>query len=312
MPPDDRDTVPNADPLPSIGEWGVDVDAEPDVPVIYPEETVFCRRCGETSVPVESCCPWCGMWLVGEPPTVAPVYSLDDEDEDDWHTEAAEPEYAVPVAAPPLIHPLWVVFISYGLLLGSLILFLIVAVLRGVADEDELHAGLAIVEIADAILTVCALALVWRAAKQKLPKGTMGLTWIVAFPVLFALLCLNIAYITFLRELFRPFGAPQPERLKLTFVTVMLICVQPALVEELFFRQMTLGVMRRSMKNLHAGVWVTAGLFAFAHLTNPFGMPYLFLAGAVFGYARAYGGLTLAMVLHFLHNLAVVSYEAFK
>jgi membrane protease YdiL (CAAX protease family) len=250
------------------------------------------------------------MWLVGDPPTVAPVYDID-EDEDDWHSEAGEEQYAVPVAPPPLVHPLVVVAISYALLLGSLVLFLVVMVVRGVADEDELHAGLAVVEILDAILTVCALGLVWRAAKQKLPEGTMGLTWLSAFPVLLALLCINIAYITFLRELFRPFGAPQPERLKLTFVTVMLICVQPAIVEELFFRQMTLGVMRKSM-NLHAAVWATAGLFAFAHLTNPIGMPYLFLAGAVFGYARAYGGLTLAMVLHFLHNFAVVAYEALK
>lgn len=311
MPPHDRDSAPDADPpLPALGEWNADDSGE--FPVVYPAETVFCNRCGEVSEPVANCCPWCGLWLVGEPPTVTPVYSLDDDEpEDDWHTDAAEEEYAVPVAAPPLIPPLVVVFVSYAVLLGSLILFLVVAVVRGVADEDELHAGLAIVEIADAILTVGALALVWRTAKQTLPQGTWGVTWLTAFPILFVLLCINIAYITFLRELFRPFGAPQPEKLKLTVVTVMLICVQPAIVEELFFRQMTLGVFRKSM-NLHLAVWLTAGLFAFAHLTNPFGMPYLFLAGGVFGYARAYGGLTLAMVLHFLHNLAVVSYEALK
>ena len=64
--------------------------------------------------------------------------------------------------------------------------------------------------------------------------------------------------------------------------------------------------------NLHVAVWATAGLFAFAHLTNPFGMPYLFLVGGVLGYARVYGGLTLVMVMHFVHNLAVVAYEALK
>src|SRR5262249_38724607 len=81
--------------------------------------------------------------------------------------------------------------------------------------------------------------------------------------------------------------------------------------EELFFRQMTLGVLRRSM-NLHLAVWTTAGLFAFAHLTNPFGMPYLFLAGGLFGYARVFGGLPLAMVMHFIHNFVVIAYEAWK
>lgn len=312
MPPDDRDRTSDPD-LPLVGEWEEPcARAEPVAPPEPEFEPVFCRRCGETSEPVANCCPWCGAWVVGERPRATPVYSLDDDEpEDDWHTEAAEPAYAVPVAGPPIIHPLVVVFVSYGLLLGSLVLFLVVAVAHGVSSEEELHTGLAIVELADALLTVGALALVWRVARQRQPEGTRVLAWVSAFPVLFALLCLNIAYITFLRELFRPFGAAQPEGLKLTWVTVMLICVQPAIVEELFFRQMTLGVFRRSM-NLHLAVWATAAMFAFAHLTNPLGMPYLFLAGGLFGYARVYGGLPLAMAMHFLHNFAVVAYEAWK
>jgi membrane protease YdiL (CAAX protease family) len=100
-------------------------------------------------------------------------------------------------------------------------------------------------------------------------------------------------------------------RFQFTLVTVLLICVQPAIVEELFFRQMTLGVFRKSM-NLHLAVWITAGLFAFAHLGQILAMPYLFLAGGLCGYARVYGGLPLAMILHFLHNLVVVAYEAWK
>jgi membrane protease YdiL (CAAX protease family) len=309
MPPHDHDRTTDSD-LPALGEWAEEFATVPTAAL----EAVFCRRCGETSVPVESCCPWCGAWLVGEPPTVVPVYPPD-EPEDDWHTRVADEateRYAPRREPKPLIHPLVVVFVSYGLLLGSLIVFLVYAVVSGITTQEDLHAGLAVVEIADAVLTLAALGLVRKAAKQKLPAGTMGLTWFSAFPVLFALLCLNLAYITFLRELLRGFGAQQQqEGMKFTLATVLLVCVQPAIVEELFFRQMTLGVFRRSM-NLHIAIWVTAGLFAFAHLTNPVGMPYLFLAGGVFGYARAFGGLTLAMVLHFLHNLAVVSYEALK
>lgn len=310
---DSSDRAPDSDlSLPAFGEpVADDSDLEP---IVVPLEPVFCRRCGETSEPVANCCPWCGAWLVGDPPIVTPIYSLDDEPEDDWHTRAADEaaeRYTPRRDAPPFLPPLVVVFLSYGLLLGSLVAFLVLAVIYQVSTQDDLHVGLAIVEIADAILTFAALGLVWKAAKQKLPRGTMGLTWVSAFPVLFALLCLNIAYITFLRELLRPFGAQQSEHLKLTLVTVLLVCVQPAIVEELFFRQMTLGVFRRSM-NLHVAVWATAGLFAFAHLTNPFGMPYLFLAGGLFGYARAFGGLTLAMLLHFLHNFAVVAYESLQ
>src|SRR5262249_12025090 len=104
---------------------------------------------------------------------------------------------------------------------------------------------------------------------------------------------------------------PEPEKLKLTVVTILLVCVQPAIVEELFFRQMTLGVFRRSM-NLHLAVWLTAGVFAFAHPFKPPGLPLLFLVGGVLGYARAYGGLTLPIIMHFVHNFAVVAYEAWK
>ena len=316
MPPDERDHTDAIEPLPVLGEWVVDSDPDSTViPVVYPEpeaEPVFCRRCGETSPPVANCCPWCGAWIVGERPRATPIYSLDDaEPEDDWHTELAREEYAVPVAAPPLIPPLAVVFVSYGLLLASLIGFVVLAVIFQLTGEDEMHAGLALVELANALLTVGALALVWRQAKQRLPESTVALTWVVAVPVLFALLCLNITYITFLRELLRPFGTQQAVAIKVTFVTMMLICVQPAIVEELFFRQMTLGVFRRSM-NLHLAVWLTAAMFALAHLGNPLGMPYLFLAGGVFGYARVYGGLSLAMVMHFVHNFAVIGYEAWK
>lgn len=329
MPPNDRDHTEVNEPPPVFGAWP-DPDADPEGrPVLYPEPEepappvayaepvsaptpVFCNRCGETSAPVANCCPWCGAWLVGERPRATPVYSLDDnEPEDDWHTEAGGEEHVVPVAAPPMFPPLVVVFVSYGLLIASLIGFVFLAAIYQLTNEDDMRVGLALVEAADAVLAVVALALVWRQAKQKLPEGTVLLTWIVAVPVLFALLCLNITYITLLRELLRPFGTPQGVTIQVTFATVLLICVQPAIVEEIFFRQMTLGVFRKSM-NLHLAVWLTAAMFAFAHLANPLGMPYLLLAGGIFGYARVYGGLPLAMVMHFIHNFVVIAYEAWK
>ncbi|MBM3982215.1 MAG: CPBP family intramembrane metalloprotease [Planctomycetes bacterium] len=293
MAPDERDPAPDA-----------------DRPRVVAPFAVTCPRCGETDHPVNNCCPWCAAWLIGARPVSAPEYD-EGEPEDDWDTELARRDDAPPPPIGTVFHPGWVVGVSYALLIGSLVVFLMAVVVGGVRSKEELYTGLAIVEIADALLTVVALALVWRAARQPVPPGTRLLTWGIAVPVLFALLCLNIAYITFLRELFRPLGAPQPERVELTLVTVMLICVQPAIVEELFFRQMVLGVFRRSL-NLHAAVWVTAALFAFAHITKPIGMPYLFIGGAVFGYARAFGGLSLAMVMHFIHNFAVIAYEAWK
>ena len=304
--PRDDDT-----PMPVFEVWELEEADPAAVPVVYPDaEPVWCRRCGETSVPVESCCPWCGKWIVGEPPVVPLALPDDgDEPEDDWHDRRP---IARPVRRPPLVPPVVVVIVAYVALLGVSVLFLIVALARGVANQDEMLELTALVETVDAVLAAGALALVWHHARQRVPDGTMAITWAVALPVLGLLLCVNITYIHFLRELLKPFGAQEAaEKLQLTWVVVLVVCVQPGIIEELFFRQMTLGVMRRHM-NLHLAVWVTAAMFAFAHLFNPLGMPYLFLAGGVFGYARVYGGLPLAMILHFLHNLAVVLYEVWK
>ncbi len=312
MPPDDQDRT---DAPPAFGAWDEPDPRAEAIPVVYPEpdpEPVFCRRCGETSPPEGNCCPWCGAWIVGERPRAKPVYSIDDDEpEDDWDSHAARAAYVVPVAAPPLLPPLLVVFGSYGLLIFTLIAFVVFAVVAQLSTEEDMLAGQVLIEVVDAFLIVGALALVWRQAKQRVPAGAMALTWVVAIPVLCLLLCVNYVYITSLRELLKPIVNTQPAGIQVTFATVMLICVWPAIFEELFFRQMTLGVFRKSM-NLHLAVWVTAAMFAIAHLGNPLGMPYLFIAGGVFGYARVYGGLGLPMVMHFIHNFAVIAYEAWK
>jgi membrane protease YdiL (CAAX protease family) len=301
MPSDERDLLPDAEAqLPTHGEG----EGEP----VAASTAVFCRRCGETSVPVANCCPWCNAWLVGEPPKVAPIYEVDDEPEDDWHTRVREEDYPA-ARTEPALQPDWVVSIAYFLLLATLLGFGIVAGLSGVTKESEMYGWMAAIGVFTGVMTLGALGLVWKSAKQKLPEGTLGLAWLVALPVLTALMIVNIAYISYMREYFKPFGAVQTEHIEVTLATILLICVQPAIVEELFFRQMMLGVFRKSYST-HTAVWLTGALFAFAHLGNPLGMPYLFLAGVVFGYARVFGGLPLPMVLHFLHNFIVIAYEA--
>ncbi len=317
MPPHDFDRTTDPDTRPPLGDWGTAsepaLDYNPDtVPVVYPIRELWCWRCGETAEPVAGKCPWCGTWTDGKPPPPPkPAYELDDEPEDDWHTEAAGAAYAIPVRRPYLIPPVVIVVLAYVALLGALIGCAVFAALSGVSTAEEILYAQALAEVVSTVLTLAALALVWSAARQTVPEGTAVITWVASMPVLFALLCLNLAFFTFLRELLRPHGAQDPERMKLTIATILLICVQPAIVEELFFRQMTLGVLRKSM-NVHLAVWLTGAVFAGAHLGNILGMPYLFLVGAFLGYARVYGGLTLAMVLHFLHNLAVVTYDAYR
>jgi membrane protease YdiL (CAAX protease family) len=293
----------------------------PAVPVgaVVHAEPVSCRRCGETARPVNNRCPWCGLWVVGPPPRARPVPRADDEDEDedvepedDWHTDAADGPAPRRRKPPPVTNPGLVVGISYVLLIGTLFLLSAMAGFQGVRTQHELFVLMALVEVLGAVLTAVALALTWRAARQPSAAGTRLLTWGLAVPALLALLGVGIAYVSYLRGLVRSFGVQaQGGEFEVTPFVVALVCVQPAVVEEVFFRQMMMGVFRRHLK-LHGAVWLTAGLFAFAHLGRMLMMPYFVLCGAVLGYARAYGGLTLAILLHFLHNFAMIAYEAWR
>ncbi len=118
-------------------------------------------------------------------------------------------------------------------------------------------------------------------------------------------------FVTYLRELFKAFNPPQPEVMKVTLLNVLLICVQPAIVEELFFRQMVLGVFRRSM-NMHLAVMLTAAMFSIRAPGQP-GWDAVPVPGrCCVLLRRVFGGLSLAMIMHFVHNFVVIAYEAWK
>jgi membrane protease YdiL (CAAX protease family) len=153
---------------------------------------------------------------------------------------------------------------------------------------------------------IAALVCVGRSPLPPVPVGQRVAAWMAGVPVLIALLGIGHLYTTIIRSIVGP--AFQPPAVEITFLTVLLVCVQPAVIEELFFRYVAFGAVHRAT-GLHTTVWVTAVMFAAAHIYNPLGMPYLFLAGVVLGYARVWGGLALPVILHFLHNLAVLAIE---
>jgi membrane protease YdiL (CAAX protease family) len=202
-----------------------------------------------------------------------------------------------------------VVMVAYGLLLAGLIAVAFLAAVYDATTTEELSEWMVGAGIVSTLLTATAWSWVWREAQQPVPASTRTVAWLASFPALALLLCLNIAFFTFVRELLRSFGIPDGPRIELTWFTVLLMCVQPAVVEELFFRQMVLGVFRKRM-DLHLAVWLSALMFALAHLGQILAIPYLFLVGGLFGYARVYGGLPLVMLLHFVHNFVVIVYGA--
>jgi uncharacterized protein len=171
---------------------------------------------------------------------------------------------------------------------------------------------LVIQEVVGTVFVLAALA--WVPVRFRHPSRTFvcrAAVWVVFVLVLAGLLALNVRYHKYIRdltdvvpvekELLRD-GGPIP-------AWFLVICVWPAVFEELFFRYLALGVLR-SVVNVHAAVWISSVMFGLAHIGAPLSIPVLTLVGVGLGYARvASGRMPLPMFLHFLHNAAVLSID---
>ncbi len=272
----DYSDVPIVMPLEPVAE-----PIEEDAPVVDLVD-VECWRCGWYDVPDYGRCARCDARL---------------------HRRRRRPRS--PGTGGP--SRLGVVLISYGLLVLTCMVWGLMLVGSGKNfTEEQTKTGLAVMEAIDTVLVLFTVLLVGRVTFRDAPPGSAPAAWALAGPVLLVLIAGNVLFSAVLREVFRVPAVPGPP---VTLAAVLLICVQPALVEELFFRHVALGALRREM-SLRIAILVTSVMFAVAHLHNPLGMPYLFVAGVAFGYARVYGGLSLSMLMHFLHNLAVISIDS--
>lgn len=175
---------------------------------------------------------------------------------------------------------------------------------------EEIRRQVLIVEIVDTIVVVAAFLSLGTGVRTLSKSAELPFfPWLAGVPLLAALLGANFGYHWVLREWLH---LPQIEneiletRGWLTFATV---CVQPAIVEELFCRGLALGVLRRVVGK-HAAVAISATMFALLHVAVVLSMPYLFVFGLVVGYLRISSGtIWLPIAFHFLHNLGVLLYE---
>ncbi len=86
---------------------------------------------------------------------------------------------------------------------------------------------------------------------------------------------------------------------------IVLICVFPAVLEEIAFRGLVQHWLLAAIPPLRA-VALASALFMLLHFSL-YSAPYLFAAGMLMGWTRwKTGSLYPSMVIHFLHNLAVV------
>jgi membrane protease YdiL (CAAX protease family) len=133
--------------------------------------------------------------------------------------------------------------------------------------------------------------------------------WLVSLPTLAAMLALNGAYHELLRDFVRFPMIESEVRDEPSWLSFFAGCVQPAIVEEAYFRGVALSILRNYVGR-HAAVWISATMFGLAHVSIALSIPYLVLFGVFVGYVRVgTGTIWLPMVLHFIHNLLVTLEE---
>ena len=91
-------------------------------------------------------------------------------------------------------------------------------------------------------------------------------------------------------------------------MSILLVCVQPAVVEEVAFRGVIFSALREALESGEA-IIVSALMFMILHLSVP-SFPHLLLIGLALGWLRAKtGSLVPGMCLHFTHNLLCILSE---
>lgn len=271
-----------------------DVDLIPTDPgEDLPLPPVPCWRCSLMAAASDEYCPHCGAGLV--------------------RTSAKAGRRAKYDESRPLKVALW----SYAALLTTGIIHGGVLSAR-FGDEEVITPAIArealnqiaVVDVIDTIIVAAAfLALAAGEPMAPLTETKRISAWFAAIPLLAGMLAINFFYHEFLRQVLHlPLIQDEvvAQRGWLTFVT---ICIQPAIVEEAYCRGLAMGLLRRVTTG-HAAVWIAAAMFAMMHVAVLLSIPYLFLVGLLLGYLRlASGTIWLPIVVHFLHNLAVLLKE---
>lgn len=209
--------------------------------------------------------------------------------------------------SPAIVRVVWS-FVAMAAV--SIAMAISIAVTMNPADLDpnRLLAGLAVFELLHTGVVLYAL---YSIRPAPIPDPTFRerrMAWVLALPMLVGVLGINLAYHHALRNYLGvaaqndPMLSPEA----LLPLQVILVCLQPAIVEELFFRRVALGAALEMLSPAWS-MTITGLLFALAHLGQPLSLPVLGLLGIVLGYLRLTSGtLWLPMLFHFLHNLVVL------
>jgi membrane protease YdiL (CAAX protease family) len=185
----------------------------------------------------------------------------------------------------------------------------VLATERGVR---RLATAWSIVAALDTVIVLATWLLVRREVPARpAPAGKAARTWLLAPLILAGLLGVNVLYHLGLMEL----ADVEPDSDVVlasghhTVWLLALFCIQPALIEELFFRRLALDFFL-PYTTPGSAVYASAAMFAAVHTGALISFPVLLVVGAVLGWVRLRtGSLVLPVTLHFLHNLAISLHE---
>jgi membrane protease YdiL (CAAX protease family) len=259
----------------------VDIDAPPAV-----AGRRFCRSCGSR---------WDSSW-VECPHCAVPVGTYHDE-------PAGESPFAPGAPSRPVASALWLYFILLGTMLPLLAMGL-----HGHAEQATMLQLLIGVSIVDAFIVAAWCISVRREVAPLLVTLGNPMWYAVAMaivPVTFLLATATVAFLVRVAGLEHVMLVEPILRAGYGWTgVILLVCVQPAIFEELAFRGVILGGLRRVLSDNEAVV-VSALMFMIIHLSFV-SFPHLVLLGLVLGYLRVKSGsLYPCVAVHFLHNLAV-------
>jgi uncharacterized protein len=266
-------------------------------PVIEPaseENIVVCWRCGLPAEALAAKCVHCGARLAAEEESPRPAARTTDSDE------------------RALMRTMVVFMLVLATSVVSGLVTRYTAPASENADPSSQKLVLSWTLILEAIDTLMVLgALAWIRVRFRFARKPFFQRFLIGVGFLFLLvgiLAVNFSYHRFLREVLHVPLLDTDLLSHRNFIPLWLfaICIQPAVIEELFFRYLVLGVLRSAL-GVHAAVFVTAIMFGIAHIGVPLSMPVLFVLGLLLGYARAAsGGMFLPIFMHFLHNLIII------
>ncbi len=289
-----------SDILPASDEQAWPDDHEAPLTDVEPVEMVTCWRCEK---PYAASQPKCETCLAAN----RSYENLDSPVRDS----------ILKANSPAIVRVVWA-FVAMAVvsILSATGIALTVDVMQPLQEPEvgQLLGWIAALEFADTIIVLWAMRWI-PSAPIPMPSANQRVrAWALAGPLLIGVLALNFTY----HSLLQNFLGIDPQANQIMVASslwplqLILLCVQPAIVEELFFRRVAMGAALEMISPTGA-ILITALLFALAHLGQPLSLPVLGLIGIALGYLRlASGHLWLPMLFHFLHNLAVMIGESWR